>query len=101
MDFMKIVELLDNEKRKELFSQALLLLGPTERSPVPTIASKPSFVGPAVVNESPSPGEDEQENNKFSADQLLKPVIRGGKETPVQKYFKVGVPHDFTVQVFL
>ena len=57
MDFTKIVELLDNEKRK-LFSQALLLLGPTERSPVPTVASKPSSVGPAVVNESPSPGED-------------------------------------------
>ena len=102
MDFTKIVELLDNEKRKELFSQALLLLGPTERpSPVPTVASKPSFVAPAVVNESPSPGEDEQENNKFTADQLLEPVVRAGKETPAQKYFKVGVPHDFTVQVFL
>ena len=105
MDFTKIVELLDNEKRKELFSQALLLLGPTERSPVTTVASKHS-AAPAVVNELESPGdlEDEHvvgENNKFSADQLLEPVVRAGKETPAQKYFKVGVPHDFTVQVFL
>lgn len=103
MDFTKIVGLLDNKKRKELFSQALLLLGPTERSPVATVASKHSAV-PAVVNESPGDLEDEHavgENNKFSADQLLEPVVRASKEMPAQKYFKVGVPHDFTVQVFL
>ena len=101
MDFTKIVELLDNEKRKELFSQPLLLLGPMERSPVATVASK-HFAAPAVVNK--WPGEDKHavgETNKFSTDQLLEPVIRAGKEMPAQKYFKVGVPHDFTVQVFL
>ena len=101
MDFTKIVELLVNENRKELFSQALLLLGPTERSPVATVASEHS-AAPAVVNEWPE--EDKHavgETNKFSADQLLEPVVTAGKETLAQKYFKVGVPHDFTVQVFL
>lgn len=77
------------------------MLGPTEQSPVATVASKHS-AAPAVANE--SPGEDEHavgETNKFSADQLLEPVVRASKEMPAQKYFKVGVPHDFTVQVFL
>ena len=101
MDFMKIVELLDNENRKELFSQALLLVGPMERSPVATVASKHS-AAPAVDNK--WPGEDIHavgETNKFSADQLLEPVVRAGKETLAQKYSKVGVSQDFTVQVFL
>lgn len=89
------------KREKNSFPKLSFLLGPTERSPFPTVALKPSSVAPAVVNESPSPGEDKQENNKFSADQLLEPVVRAGKETPAQKYFKVGVPHDFTVQVFL
>ena len=99
MDFTKIIGLLDNEKRKELFSQAVLLLRPKERSPVATVASKYS-AAPAVVNE--PTGEDEHaegETYKFSSDQLLEPVVRAGKETPAQKYFKVGVQHHFTVQL--
>lgn len=88
MDFTKIVKLLDNENRKELFSQDLLLLGPTEQSPVAAVASKHS-AAPAVVNK--WPGEDKHavgEPNKFSADQLLEPVVRASKETPPQSILR-------------
>ena len=103
MDFNKIVDLLDREKKQTLLTQALLLLGPTAASPAASQSSErlaASAEGCRVEDKNSARNEPEGETSKYSADQLLQPVLKGVKETPAQKYFKVGVLHYNTAQVF-